>query len=148
VQTSRDEVVVDIDRERLVDRMEQYFDPDLNDADVRAVMPTAMTDATRFDARKTRRYLVRRGFEAKEVVRYCYRPFDNRWVYWEPETKLLDEKRSEYFPHVFDANIWLAAVQQNRKSFDPPIVTRKLSSLHVIERGANLFPAFLHLCWP
>src|SRR5713101_8365606 len=45
VKTSRDEVVVDIDRERLVSRMEQYFDPDLSDADVRAIMPTAVTDA-------------------------------------------------------------------------------------------------------
>jgi len=145
VKTSRDEVVVDIDRERLVERMEQYFDPELSDADVRTIMPTAMTDATRFKARETRRYLVRRGFKPEKIVRYCYRPFDNRWLYWESETSLLDRPREEYFPHIFEGNIWLAAVQQNRKNFDPPIVTRKLCSLHVIERGANLFPAFLHL---
>ncbi len=73
------------------------------------------------------------------------RPFDNRWLYWESETKLLDEKRSEYFPHLREENIWLAAVQQNRKNFDPPVVARKPCCRHVIERGANLFPAFIHL---
>lgn len=108
-------------------------------------MPTAVTDATRFNAKATRRYLVQRGLKPENIVEYCYRPFDNRWVYWEPETKLLDEKRSEYFSQVFEGNIWLAAAQQNRKNFDPPVVTEKLCSLHVIERGANLFPALLHL---
>ena len=108
VKTSRDDVVVDVDKERLISRMKQYFDPELGDAEIRAIMPTAMTSTARFDARKTRRYLVQRGFKPENIVRYCYRPFDNRWLYWEPETKLLDEKRSEYFPHVFDGeHFWL-----------------------------------------
>ena len=109
VKTSRDYLVVDIDRDRLVQRMEEYFDPELSDADVRALVPAAMEDSGRFEAKKTRRYLVQRGFKPENIVRYCYRPFDIRWLYWEPETKLLDEKRSEYFPHVFDGNIWLSA---------------------------------------
>jgi Type ISP C-terminal specificity domain len=145
VQTGRDEVVIDIDREQLIDRMKQYFDPDVNDADIRVIMPKAMIDTAGFNAKKTRRYLVGRGFLPKRIVECCYRPFDNRWLYWEPETKLLDEKRSEYFPHVVEGNIWLAAVQQNRKEFDPPVVARIPCCRHVIERGANLFPAFLHL---
>jgi Type ISP C-terminal specificity domain len=79
------------------------------------------------------------------VVRYCYRPFDLRWLYWEPETKLLDEKRAEYFPYVRDGNVWLGAAQQNRKDFDPPLTTSIYAARHVIERGANLFPLYLRL---
>jgi len=145
VKTSRDDVVVDIDKERLVSRMKQYFDPELSDADLRQIAPSAVTNGAGFDAKKTRRYLLERGFKPECVVPYCYRPFDRRWLYWEPDTKLLDRKREEYFPHVFDGNVWLAAVQQNRKNFDPPVVSRHLCSLHVIERGANLFPASLGL---
>lgn len=26
------------------------------------------------------------------IIRHLYRPFDVRWLYWEPETKLIDEK--------------------------------------------------------
>ena len=148
VKTSRDEFVVDIDKQRLISRMKQYFDPEIGDTEVRATTPTAMTSAARFDAKKTRQYLVKRGFKPENIVRYCYRPFDNRWLYWEPETKLLDEKRAEYFPHVFEENLWIAAVQQNRKDFDPPVVTPHLSSLHTIERGANMFPLRLHLQTP
>ena len=143
VQTSRDDVVVDIDRDRLIRRMEQYFDPAISHDEMRQIAPSAMANAAGFQAERTRDYLRKRGFKPECVVRFCYRPFDVRWLYWEPETKLLDRKRSEYFPNVFEGNLWLTATQQNRKDFDPPITTRNLSSRHIIERGANLFPAHL-----
>src|SRR5712664_4967055 len=107
-------------RERLLARMKQYFDADLSDADVRAIMPTAMTNATRFNAREIRRY-PQRGFKPKKIVRYCYRPFDNRWLYWSRRQSCLMRSVPNIFPRI-EGNIWLAAVQQNRKSFDPPVV--------------------------
>lgn len=144
VKTSRDEVVVDIDRERLVDRMKQYFDPELSDADIRAIMPTAMADAARFNALKTRRYLLQRGFKPEKIVRYCYRPFDDRWLYWEPETKLLDEKRSEYFPHVFEGNIFLFTTGRTRKDdAEPPLLIRALNDLNCMDSGARGFALYL-----
>ena len=117
-----------------------------NSASTRATMYfTTSTGVyhTGFPAREARRYLVRRGFKGEYVVPFAYRPFDVRWLYWEPETKLLDRRRPEYFPHVFEGNYWLCAVQHNRKDFDPPLVSSALSCRHMIERGANLFPLFL-----
>ena len=143
VKTSRDDVVVDIDHEKLVARMEAYFDPTITSQEMAQIAPRAMQDAARFSARETRRYLLKRGFKPEYVVPFSYRPFDMRWLYWEPETKLLDEKRAEYFPHVVEGNVWMSAVQHNRKEFDPPIVSPRLCSLHMIERGANMFPLLL-----
>ncbi|MCX6625750.1 MAG: N-6 DNA methylase, partial [Acidobacteria bacterium] len=143
VKTSRDDVVVDIDRDRLVRRMEQYFDPSVSSQEMAQIAPRAMEDGARFPARQIRRYLLNRGFKPEFVVPFYYRPFDLRWLYWEPETKLLDEKRADYFPHVADRHLWLSAAQQNRKAFDPPLVSTRLCSLHMIERGANMFPLLL-----
>ncbi len=143
VKTSRDDAVVDIDREMLVDRMKAYFDPRVSSQEMARIAPRAMEDAAGFSARQTRQYLLKRGFEPEHIVRFSYRPFDLRWLYWEPETKLLDRNRAEYFPHVFEGNVWLSAVQHNRKEFDPPLVSSRLCSLHMIERGANLFPLLL-----
>ena len=95
--------------------MKQYFDPELEDSEIRAIMPTAVTSTAKFDAKKTRRYLVQRGFKPENIVRYCYRPFDNRWLYWEPETALLDRKREEYFPQVFEGNSFLFTTGRTRK---------------------------------
>jgi len=147
VKTSRDDVVVDIDRTELVMRMTMYFDPEVTHEQLRSVAPRAITDAARFDAIPTREQLLKRGFLRDNIVPFLYRPFDLRWLYWEPISKLLDEKRPEYFPHVFDGNLWLAACQQNRKDFDPPCVLRRLASIHIIERSANLFPLWLSE-WP
>jgi hypothetical protein len=144
VKTSRDYLVVDIDRERLLERVKGYFDPDLSDAEVSMLVPGVMEDSARYDAKKIRRYLVKRGLKPENIVRYCYRPFDNRWIYWEPETKLLDEKRSEYFPNVFDGNIWLSAGQRNRKeAFYQPQLTTFLADIHLVESNVGMFPLLL-----
>jgi SAM-dependent methyltransferase len=144
VKTSRDDVVVDIDRERLVKRMNDYFNPDIKHDQMRQISSSAMTSTNRFKAEAGRDFLRKRGFLAKNIVRYCYRPFDVRWLYWEPETKLLDEKRSEYFPHVSDANVWLSAGQRNRKEdFYQPQFTRLLADHHIVESNVGMFPLYL-----
>src|SRR5208337_4276144 len=109
-----------------------------------ALFPAVMEDSSRFDAKQIRQYLVQRGLKPENIVRYCYRPFDSRWLYWEPETKLLDEKRTEYFPHVFDGNIWLSAGQRNRKeAFYQPQLTTLLADHHLVESNVGMFPLLL-----
>src|SRR5208337_4587370 len=101
VKTSRDDVVVDIDREQLIERMRLYFDPRVSHEEMRRVCPSAMTSRAGFYAEAVRDHLRKRGFLPDNIVPCCYRPFDVRWLYWEPETNLLDRNRAEYFPHVF-----------------------------------------------
>ncbi len=143
VKTSRDAVVVDIDRDQLIERMERYFDPNISHDQMRRLAPSVMASAARFDAVPIRDYLRARGFQPERIVRYCYRPFDLRWLYWELETKLLDEKRPEYAAQMFEGNVWLCAAQRQRMSFDPPLVSTLPCSLHIIERGGNFFPLYL-----
>jgi len=143
IQTGRDEFLIDIRRDNLVKRMETYFDLSVSHDAMRNVAAVAMHDSARFSAVATREYLQKRGFLPDRIVRHAYRPFDARWLYWEPETKLIDEKRAEYFPHAFPANIAFVASAQNRREFDPPIFTHLLCGRHVVERGANVFPLYL-----
>ncbi|MEK7721247.1 MAG: type ISP restriction/modification enzyme, partial [Elusimicrobiota bacterium] len=143
VKTSRDAALVAIDRDRLEVRMRRYFDAAVPDAAIAAESPALMENTNDFDAPATRTILLKRGFLAQNIVHYCYRPFDLRWLYWEPETKLLDRSRPDYFPQVFAGNHWLCAVQQNRKQYDPSYYTSCFGSLHVIERGASWFPLYL-----
>ncbi|MDS4030527.1 MAG: type ISP restriction/modification enzyme [Candidatus Contendobacter sp.] len=143
VQTSRDDALVDIDRTALEQRMRQYFNPNVSDEEMRRIAPNLMQDTARFDYKQTRAILQKRGFLPKNILRHAYRPFDMRWLYWEPETKLLDEKRGEYFPQVIKENIWIAVAQKQRRDFDPPVITKWLGSRHLIERGANLFPVYI-----
>jgi predicted helicase len=143
VKTSRDDVVVDIDKDRLIRRMEQYFDPEISHEEMRQIAPGAMASTARFQAEQTRANLRERGFKPENVVRYCYRPFDTRWLYWEPSTKLLDEKRSDYFPHVSSENVWIEARQkQPMEHFDRGYVTSHLSD-NFGNGLSNFFPLYL-----
>ena len=147
VKTSRDSFLVDVDLGRLEERVDHYFNPDLSHEEVAHLYPSVMNPSARFTPRAVRDSLVKRDepSEKSGIVRYAYRPFDNRWLYWEAETKLLDEKRADYKPHIFEGNLWLSSAQHLRKGADEPqtCFTPHIGSLHLIERGANMFPAWL-----
>lgn len=143
VKTSRDDFVIDIDRQRLIDRMQRYFDPAVTDTEIARDFAGALDSTARYQAARTRKALCERGFLPKNVVRYAYRPFDVRWLYWEPEGKLLDEKRPEYFAHVDAENIWIESRQkQPTEGFDRGMAVRVLA-----DNGGNglssYFPMFL-----
>jgi REP element-mobilizing transposase RayT len=143
VKTSRDDVVVDIDRERLIERMKLYFDPEVSHEELRRVCPSAMTSTAGFHAQAVRDRLRERGFLLDNIVPYCYRPFDMRWLYWEPETNLLDRNRAEYFPQVFEGNVYIEARQkQPMEDFDRGYVVRVLAD-NFGNGLSNFFPLLL-----
>ena len=146
VTTSRDPLLVDIDLARLKGRMADYFDKSVSHDQIADRYSVAMKTTARFNSRKVRDVLLKRGGPlATGFVRYSYRPFDNRWLYWEAETELLDRKRADYRPHVFGGNLWLSSAQHLRRGAAESHVcfTRHLASYHMIERGARWFPTHL-----
>ena len=146
VKTSRDGFLVDIDLDRLKARVADYFDASLSHDEIARLYPGVMKITSRFNPRKVRDALLARGGPNKSgFVRHAYRPFDNRWLYWEADTKLLDEKRADYRPHVFEGSLWLSEVPRLRRDAIEPqaVVTSHLASLHLIEWSASMFPAWL-----
>ena len=126
VKTSRDAFLVDIDLDRLRERVADYFNPELSHEEIARRHPAVMNSTALFDARAVRDALLRRGGPTESgLVAYAYRPFDNRWLYWEAETNLLDRKRADYQPHVFAGNLWLEGREREAKEdFSRGIVTR------------------------
>jgi hypothetical protein len=144
VKTSRDDFLVSIDKGPLIERLEKYFDPRVSHEEMRRIAPSVMTTTARFDAETVRDTLRKRGFLRDNVVRYAYRPFDIRWLYWEPETELLDRERSDYWPHVFEGNRFISAGQRNRKEvFYQPQPTARLADHHIVESNVGMFPLLL-----
>ena len=116
VKTSRDGFLVDTDLDRLRARVGDYFDPELSHEEIARRYPRVMKSTARFDARKVRDALLKRGGpDESGFVRFAYRPFDTRWLYWEKDTKLLDEKRADYRRHIFEGNVWIEARGRDAK---------------------------------
>ena len=146
VKTSRDGFLVDVDLDRLRARITDYFDGSLTHEEIARRYPHAMETIGRVPAHAIRDALLTRGEPSTSgFVRFAYRPFDIRWLYWEAETKLLDRKRAEYWPHVFEGNLWFSEVPRVRKNAMEPqaAFTMNLASLHLIEWSASMFPAWL-----
>ncbi len=145
VKTARDDFLVDVDRDALEARIEHYFDDQVSDDEIARQYPVAMTPTDRFEPKAVRKELRARGRGKGKIIRYAYRPFDVRWLYWEPDTKLLDEKRADYEPHVFAGNRWLTAAKALRKDADEPqyAVLTAIGSYHIIERASLFFPEYL-----
>ena len=144
VKTSRDAFLVDVDLDRLKSRVAEYFDRDLSHEEIARRYPAVMRSTARFNALAVRAALLDRGGPAKSgLVRYAYRPFDSRWLYWEVESGLLDRPRPEYRPHAFVGNLWLVTQQKPRREWSPPQVISHLGCLDLLDRGATCVPAWL-----
>lgn len=143
VQTKRDQFLVSIDKHDLLQRVQMYFDNSVSAAEFSKKFPEVMTGTSRYDPIKTRSYLANRGIILKNIVKYCYRPFDIRWVYWEPETKLLGEKSPFLFPNIFKGNIWIEAREkQTVQEFSRGTVTKTLPD-NFGSGFSTFFPAYL-----
>jgi predicted helicase len=124
VTTARDENLVAYDRDELERTMQQYYDSALSDDDIARTMLRLMESTPRYEAPVIRSRLLKAGYKTEHVQRYYYRPMDLRWVYWEGTTKLLDEKRADFFEQVFDGNLFFEARQRQPKDdFDRTMVT-------------------------
>ncbi len=123
LKTSRDEFLVDIDRDALKSRIDRYFNPHVTNADLSKTNPSIMKTEGRFNGPKVRAALLARhvnedqraarfgeaALRAGKIVSYTYRPFDIRWLYWDPDEKLLDEKRLEFEPHALPGAVLIEA---------------------------------------
>ena len=144
VKTSRDGFLVDTDLDRLRERVGDYFDPALSHGEIARRYPRVMKSTARFDARVVRDALLKRGGpDESGFIRFAYRPFDNRWLYWEKDTKLLDEKRADYRPHVFEGNVFFVAQQKPRRTWAPPQVISRTGCIDLMDRSAACIPALL-----
>ena len=144
VTTSRDSFLVDLDLDRLRARLEDYFDPSIGHEHIANRHPDVMKSTARFDARLVREELLKRGGpDVTEFIRFAYQAFDIRWLYWERDTKLLDEKRAKYKPHVFEGNLWIEARTRDAKEeFCRGTLVRYLGSDFGNGRS-HFFPAWL-----
>ncbi len=143
IKTGRDALLVDIDRERLQQRMEHYFDPAISHTKIAKSFPTAMEDTKQFQSVTVREQLQKRGLLPENIVRYCYRPFDMRWLYWEPETTLLAQNRPNYTRQPFTNNLWIEARQKSGAIFDRGYVVHTLAD-HFGNGTSRFFPLFLN----
>ncbi len=143
VKTSRDGFLVDTDLDRLRVRLGDYFDTALSHEKIGRRYPKVMKSTAGFDAPAVRDALLKLGGpDEAGFIRFAYRPFDNRWLYWEKDG-LLDRPRADYRPHVFDGNMWLLTPQKQRREWSPPPVASNMGDINHMDGSTAYIPAWL-----
>jgi hypothetical protein len=137
IKTSRDQLLIHVDRGELEYRVTQYLDASVTDDEIGRRFPGLMKANGRYEAKEIRSQLIRKGFRPWQIRRVVYRPFDLRYLYWEPETKLLDEKREEYLGGYLNS-LSIVLPKQSRVGYSGPFVTRALVDLNSVDGGANV----------
>ena len=144
VKTSRDGFLVDVDLDSLQARIAEYFDTSLGHEEIARRYPGVMKNVARFDSRGVRDTLLKRGGpDESGFVRFAYRPFDNRWLYWEENGSLLDRPRADYRPHVLEGNMWMVLQNKARPDLSPPLVISNIGDLNQMNSGVYCVPAWL-----
>ena len=143
VKTSRDGFLVDTDLDRLRARVGDYFDTALSHEEIGRRYPKVMKSTAGFDAPAVRDALLKLGGpDEAGFIRFAYRPFDNRWLYWEKDG-LLDRPRADYRPHVFEGNMWLLTPQKQRREWSPPPVASNMGDINHMDGSTAYIPAWL-----
>ena len=81
--------------------------------------------------------------DESSFIRYAYRPFDVRWLYWSASSPLLDRPSPKYKPHVFTGNVAMVSQQKPRREWSPPQVIGPMGCLDLMDRGASCIPLYL-----
>lgn len=115
--TARDRFVVATSRAELVDRIREFCDPAISDAELRQRY-FSRTRSARYppgDSRSWKLPAARAAVQADaewetRIRPVLYRPFDKRWVFWHPA--LIDWPRRELTQHLRPGNPVLLARRQ------------------------------------
>jgi hypothetical protein len=134
-----DHTVIDTDRDRLFERMRTYIDSvDFQTAIER--VPTMAGDYAGYHPETVWNQLHRLGFERNKIRPFLTFPFDQRWLYYETERRLLNRSRPELAANL-GHNEFLVTVPEPRKASETrPLYATVLVNLHVHERGSVLLP--------
>lgn len=133
--------VIDIKSKALEDRMKDYFSKKSFD-ELQMRYPVLCEGRARYQPENTRdRLLKLSSFTKDKILPYMLFPFDSRWIYYEPEAKLLNEARAELGEHLGDNEFLIRAPQPRRVSESRPLLLGGLFDLHLHDWGSVGFPA-------
>lgn len=142
IGTDRDSLVYDHDKDALSKRMEVFYTPE--------ALEPPFSDTYRVESSSSYKLLSRRQSTkfSESAVRTClYRPFDMRWLYYDPE--LISRPGFDVMRHLLEKNLALLATRQvaagafHHIFVSASLIDRDPLSLVTRER-TQAFPLYLH----
>jgi len=140
--TKRDEFLVDINRQSLKARILILLNPKTSDTEITELY--GLKDTYEWELSSSRETAIKNGFDEEKLIKYVYRPFDFRYIYY--EDALIARSVREIMTHMLKSNIALALIKQiYEEEFNHVFVTNSVSDLHLFSgSGQYVFPLYLY----
>jgi hypothetical protein len=139
--------VIDTDKNKLADRMKAYIGAETFEAAASCfslLAPPPRDDGkpaiAGYDPEDVWESLHKIGFDQTKVLSFLAFPLDQRFIYYETRTKLLNRPRPEYEANLNENEFLLTVPEPRKESETRPIFAACLANLHVHERGSVVFP--------
>ena len=128
IKTHRDDLLIDYSRERLVERFQEIA----RDPNIQAVKDKfSIQDTAYWTLDCAKRHISEASIKTK-VRRYFYRPFDYRYVFYEPDIIERGDARWSVMQHMLHPNLALICTRQT----NPAPVTEILVSNALVDKRA------------
>jgi len=145
IVTSRDNFVIDCDRDALKRRVEIFRDKNLPDEIIKQTF--GLRDKSNWKLKDARERVTKDGEWENSVIQMLYRPFDVRWIFYHDE--VIERPRKEVMHHMMHENLGLHTCRQlSSNIWQHALITNGITddcyvSNKTKERG-YLFPLYLY----
>lgn len=139
IKTHRDHFVIDIDQNKLTERIQVFFDSNKSDEEIRNELELK-------DNRDWTLRLARKGqFDPKKVLKILYRPFDLQYIYY--DSALIDYGREELMFNMLNGKNDGLILKRSRligtSTFQHVFIANTLVDVNFLADQSFLFPLYL-----
>lgn len=138
IQTKCDSLSVKMDKPDLEKVLEHFRERSVNE--LRSLYPEK-TDSSGWTFDRAKAEIVNGRYQ---IVRYCYRPFDNRYsIYTGSSGGFIGRSREKVMKHFLYENIGLLTTRSHSASnFSHVLATTWISDIHAVSDQTYVFPLF------
>lgn len=144
IVTSRDNFVIDFNKEKLIQRIRLFCDEKMSDEIIREIYN--LKDKSNWKLKAERENIKNIEDWEELITKVLYRPFDIRWVFY--HDVVIERSRKEVMRHMMQENLGLITSRQMGESSALPIfATNLILDAHSITSSvsiSNLFPLYLY----
>ena len=138
IKTDRDLLFVDDDGEQLANRIKKLLTGNV-DASFRKKY--RIVDSSSY---KILQAIQEKSFDPNFLHRVCYRPFDEKWIYYDPS--IVSRPGKKVMQHMLHDNIALltSRLMPSSSDFNRVFVTTTLADGHAVSDQTYVFPLYIY----
>lgn len=136
IVTSRDKFVIDISKTKLEQKIKFFLDKKNTNEAIEKNLGLKDQDNFKFD--KVRNI----EFNETKITKYAYRPFDTRFIYYEP--LLIERHRFKIMSNMALENLGLCLKRRMMFDKNDNIIINRIVDYHLLNDQTYLFPLYLY----